>query len=437
MSARPDPPLSTDSPEELAAHVPEHSSDWLLYLRNVNAYMSALEREHASLTEERVALRNTIQQREAVIDYQETNLQTAQQKITQLEIEKHQLAATAAPAVHVTPSAPARTEPLVDLSIDPATRTSVPTPATSSGSAQLSEKLPDPKEFDGARGDLRRFTQQVYAKMTTNADRFPTAPARLTYVAGRLTGRAYELILPKTNYGVPQFVDYPELLQYLEGAFGDPDRIQNAQNKLYTLKQRNQDFSVYFSEFQRLALEGEMPDNALTPLLFQGISRELQDMLLHNPSPSRDFHKYAQHLQGLDNRYRQHQQQVSRNRNPPTTQPATPKTVPSQPRTTTATTTYARPATPTSPGDPMDLSSQRRNGGRRERRECYRCGSSSHFVANCPEPDQRQSKLHSFRPTSPPRSLSSRSPPRYVAPSPTRGRSTSPDQNSLNGASLR
>ena len=111
-------------------------------------------------------------------------------------------------------------------------------------------------------------------------------------------------MLPKIAYGLPQFPDYPDMLVYLEAAFGDPDRVQNAQNKLYQLKQRNSDFNTYFSEFQRLALEGEMPEEGLTPLLFQGISRELQDMLLHNPSPSRQFRAYAQHLQSLDNRYR-------------------------------------------------------------------------------------------------------------------------------------
>ncbi|KAL2276408.1 hypothetical protein FJTKL_00922 [Diaporthe vaccinii] len=89
--------------------------------------------------------------------------------------------------------------------------------------------------------------------------------ARSTYVARRLTKEAYELILPKTLYGVPQFVDYPDLLKYLEEAFGDPDRIQNSRNKLYQLRQRNQDFSAYFAEFQRLALEGEMLDTALSP----------------------------------------------------------------------------------------------------------------------------------------------------------------------------
>lgn len=59
-----------------------------------------------------------------------------------------------------------------------------------------------------------------------------------------------------------------------------------------------------------------MSESTLTPLLFQGISRELQDMLLHNPPPSQEFSVYASYLQKLDNRYHQHQQQVSRNRTP-------------------------------------------------------------------------------------------------------------------------
>jgi hypothetical protein len=47
-----------------------------------------------------------------------------------------------------------------------------------------------------------------------------------------------------------------------------------------------------------------MPEDALAPLLFQGISRELQDMLLYSPIPFRKYRDYADHLQALDNRFR-------------------------------------------------------------------------------------------------------------------------------------
>jgi hypothetical protein len=90
----------------------------------------------------------------------------------------------------------------------------------------------------------------------------------------------------------------------LENAFENSDRVQNAQNKLYQLKQKNLDFSTFFSEFQRLALEEKMPEDALAPLLFQGISREFQDMLLYSPTSSRKYKNYANHLQVLDNRFR-------------------------------------------------------------------------------------------------------------------------------------
>jgi hypothetical protein len=56
-------------------------------------------------------------------------------------------------------------------------------------------------------------------------------------------------MLPKIRYGIPQFVDYPQMLKYLEQAFGDLDRTQNAQNKLFNLKQKNLNFSTYFAEF--------------------------------------------------------------------------------------------------------------------------------------------------------------------------------------------
>ena len=249
------------------------------------------------------------------------------------------------------------------------------------------------------------------------------------------------MILPRTVYGIPQFVDYLEILQYLEDAFGDPDRVQNAQNKLYQLKQKNLDFSVYYAEFQRLALEGEMPEEALVPLLFQGISRELQDMLLHNPPKSRQYKTYAGHLQELDNRYRQHQQQISRTKvsalpRSPTSYAAAASARPapvssslprriSSPRPEWKNRRGTLPHAPE--GDPMDLSLlQRPPNGRRERGECFRCGSKDHRVAGCPEPDTRpRSQIRAMRP--------------YEPSSPASSRSASPQTSaprSLNGSSL-
>jgi hypothetical protein len=395
-SEQPEPPFGADSPDELLAHVNNNPADWLMYFRHMNNYAAALKDEIESLRltqsnyETVIALHKTkISELEGVVKYQEGQLQINQDKVIHLEVDKQRLLDAATPAVQTLLVTPSSTpNPPADLPTDHVPRPSTPAAAARSGSSHLSEKLPDPKEFNGAREDLRRFTQQIYGKMTANQDRFPTASARLTYVAGRLTGKAYELILPKTKFGVPAFLDYPEMLAYLETAFGDPDRIQNAQNRLYRLRQANQDFSTYFSEFQRLALEGEMPEAALSPLLFQGISRELQDMLLHSPAPSREFQVFTKHLQMLDNRYRQHQQQVNRTRTlattrTPTTYTTTTPAIPqSQPNLRGRSPPRTQPAAP--PGEPMDLSRQQRNQHRRDNNLCLYCGGADHRVASCP-----------------------------------------------------
>jgi hypothetical protein len=90
----------------------------------------------------------------------------------------------------------------------------------------------------------------------------------------------------------------------MEEAFGDPDRVQNAQNELFRLRQKNHDFSTFYAEFERLALEGEMPETSRGPLLMQNISYELHEMLLHTPTPSKEYRPLVRYLQELDNRRR-------------------------------------------------------------------------------------------------------------------------------------
>jgi hypothetical protein len=396
-------------------------NEYAVSVKEENAALCAAARNHDSAVS---SLQNEITKRDAIIGYQEKQLNArnteANEKIVQLEVEKAQLLAAATPAVHTPP-----TEPPADIA--PGTLT--PALISRTGSTIISEKLPDPEKFDGSRADLRRFTQQIYAKMKANADRFPTVTSRLTYVAGRLTGRAYELILPKITDGLPQFPDYPDILAYLEKAFGDPNRVTNARNDLFRLRQSNKDFSTFFSEFQRLALEGQMAEDSLPTLLEQAISRELRGMLLHHDPPSREFHQYAAFLQELENRRNRFYQAApaltSRIPAPASHTQATPPRTTSEPPT--------RSASPFSPrnqnqADPMDLSAQRtpRLNGRRERGECYRCGSKDHRVALCPEPDTR---------------------PRMQARTARAGRSISPDSDrsisplpsppaSVNGASL-
>jgi hypothetical protein len=65
----------------------------------------------------------------------------------------------------------------------------------------------------------------------------------------------------------------------------------------------------------------------------------------------------------------------------------------------------------------MDLSNQRRYNRpnyRRENNQCFRCGLSTHYLRDCPEPDTRPAKFRhaaiTYSPRRPSRQTSSQSP---------------------------
>lgn len=139
-------------------------------------------------------------------------------------------------------------------------------------------------------------------KLRINHDCYPTPGACFAYVSSRLTGPAYSQILLYINRdGTCRLSDYPEILNILERAYRDPNCINNARTELLRLWQKNHEFSTFFAEFQRLALEGELAEDALSTILDNAVSQELRGMLMHSPPLSRDLNLFAKHLQDLEN----------------------------------------------------------------------------------------------------------------------------------------
>jgi hypothetical protein len=436
----PRPPFLPDSLEAFQEHVHNHCEMWFAYFQQTyehlqhhittnNALLVKIEELDMKVAE-RETDRHQLQM-ELIEERGKTKglldqLKEKDELYLQARLNERRAVEAVLPAIKTSAPTPAD-QPVEKLTTTPlGTITPLVTEPTTS--ARLSERLPDPDTFDGSRADLRRFTTKIHQKMKRNRDRFPDAQNRMSYVTGRLTGSAYAQILPYIVNGDCLLPDYEDVLKVLERAYGDPNRVSNAQNELYRLRQKNKDFATFFADFQRLALEGEMAEDALPTMLEQAISKELRQMLLHHDPPSRDYHQYAVFLQELENRL----QRFDR----------TPATSEYQPRKDLSPRTPARPVFrgrnpdphPVPAGDPMDLSHQRRTS-RKEKNECYRCGSANHFVRDCPEPDTRR-PAH-LRTTAPAGGPLSRSPRRHshsrYSSSPHSRRST---PGSLNGVSL-
>ncbi|KAL9564025.1 hypothetical protein ACKAV7_011799 [Fusarium commune] len=270
-------------------------------------------------------------------------------------------------------------------------------PATqSAASAQLSEQIPDPNKFKATHADLRRFCDIVTEKLSLNRDRYPTPISRIGYVNSRLNDDAYKLIQP--------------------------------------------DFFSFHAEFQSLALEGGIEGDALAPFLEKAVSKELSEMLLHNPPADYSYHTLISHFRGLDIRLQEHRERIRPyiSRKPTTTAYVRPVQTTRQERKSPSPRRGRSPPERAQPsGDPMDLSNQRRYqrpSYRQENNQYFRYSSSTHYIRDCPKPDTRPAKFRHAAIT-----YSLRHPSRQESPkSPISSRSNSHNSQIYqeNGASL-
>jgi hypothetical protein len=455
MPARPTPPTITGGLAEFEAHYENNPEEWYRFIREAHAWMTEQETAQAETDRKLIELQVQVEnlQEELQASYaqiakattkaelfeERLNSKEEELKILQLDLYKAQTAAlpTVASLTPLTVPDTMAKAPVVEAMGTP------PTPVTrSTASAHLSERIPDPDKFEGSRADLRRFRIAITEKLDVNKDRFPTAASRVAYINSRLGKEAHKLIHPYTRNGICRLSDYHEVLDILQKAYGDPNEARTARRELDSIKQGNRDFSTFYAEFQSLSVDSGLEGDFLAAPLEKAVSKELSDMLLHNPPADYSYDTLVSHFQELDTRLREH-----RERTRPYTskkQTATPYIRPARYQTTRQERKSPSPRRGRSPperaqpsGDPMDLSNQRRYqrpSYRRENNQCFRCGSSTHYIRDCPEPDTRPAKFRHAAITYSPRHPSRQESPK----SPTSSRSDSHNSQIYqeNGASL-
>ena len=271
------------------------------------------------------------------------------------------------------------------------------------GSRPRIESIPDPEIFDGSRDKLRSFIAHLRLKIHGDGHKFPDVQHQLRYAAGRLSGIAFDQVLPLIQGTKVVLSDLESFVTLLENAFGDPDRMATAERKLENLKQRNQDFASYYAEFQRYIGDVDWNEGAKRSQLTRGLNNELKDQLVTVDAPSA-FTEYVTRLQHLDNLIRARAaEKTSRS-----TQFRSGTTTVRNPVITSSVTNTNRPAGSGMMGSvshppitnlstqsgthsgPMDLSSIRRRltpeqkALRIREGRCLYCGGFGHMALSCP-----------------------------------------------------
>jgi len=98
--------------------------------------------------------------------------------------------------------------------------------------------------------------------------------------------------------------DLPAFIQLLEAAFGDPDRVATAEQKMRDIKQKNCEFSEYYAEFQVIAADLYWNPSALWNALRMGLSEEMKDSITYSDMPE-DLAAFVTVCQMRDNQIQQ------------------------------------------------------------------------------------------------------------------------------------
>lgn len=164
-----------------------------------------------------------------------------------------------------------------------------------------SAKMPDAPMFDdGKEVAFEDWRPLIENKLLTNADHYPTATHRITYIASRCIGRARKHIGPRMRKGSTQpYEDMEDMLDHLEGVFGDPNKKAQAREQYTNLTMNpKDDFGDFLAEFVRLAEEAEQPVQLRKQDLYKKLPRLLQNQVMRWVNKeSTSFDKFARNCQ--------------------------------------------------------------------------------------------------------------------------------------------
>lgn len=249
----------------------------------------------------------------------------------------------------------------------------------------------EPKPFGGQREQLESFLDHLRLIFALQPQRFPNDKQKVLYTASYFEGAAFSWFQPLLTKDDDLLLsDFEKFTKRLVHTFGDAFLEENAEDRLFELKQLTS-VANYASEFRRLAAHVDMNEKGLVAHFRRGLKPMIQDELAKIPERFDTVNKMSESAIRIDQRVYA-RKQATRLSNAPPTRPV------SQGGASRSTYHFNRQAVPAVSRPPvrdpdaMEIGAMSQykslTPDERERRVrlnlCLYCGKEGHVAKACP-----------------------------------------------------
>jgi hypothetical protein len=180
------------------------------------------------------------------------------------------------------------------------------TTSTSSANSRPKPVLPDPERFNGQSYKFDTWLPSIKAKLRVDGKALGDSVAQFYYVYLNLDSQVQAMVLPQLSQAEDSGVwDYISILSQLARVYDNPNKIQEAEDKLFALRQGSDSVLVYIAKFERVLYEARGQDwsdiNKIASFR-QGLSPTLRSRLAQQLSLPRTYSEFIRVVQQLSPR---------------------------------------------------------------------------------------------------------------------------------------
>jgi Retrotransposon gag protein len=166
--------------------------------------------------------------------------------------------------------------------------------------------LPDPEKFTGQSYKFDTWLPSIKAKLRIDSEAIGDSVAQFYYVYLNLDSQVQAMVLPQLSQAEEsQEWDYNTVFDQLARVYDNPNKVQEAEDKLFNLKQGLDPITAYIAKFERTLYEAHgqnWPDVNKISTFRNGLSPSIRNRLLQQLNLPRQYSEFIRTVQQLAGR---------------------------------------------------------------------------------------------------------------------------------------